>query len=63
MFQLLCFIESVFFFLVQVDVVVVGGGIIGVFVVYYLVKCGVLVVVVEKGCIGVEQLSCNWGWC
>ena len=45
------------------DVVVIGGGIIGVFTAYYLAKRGVSVAVVEKGRIGAEQSSRNWGWC
>lgn len=45
------------------DVVVIGGGIIGVFAAYYLVRRGLAVAVVEKGRIGAEQSSRNWGWC
>lgn len=45
------------------DVVVIGGGIIGVFAAYYLVRRGLKVVLVEKGLIGAEQSSRNWGWC
>ena len=47
----------------QADVVVIGGGIIGVFAAYYLARRGVSVAVVEKGRIGAEQSSRNWGWC
>ncbi|CAJ0697772.1 4-methylaminobutanoate oxidase (formaldehyde-forming) [Ralstonia mannitolilytica] len=47
----------------QADVVVIGGGIIGVFAGYYLARRGVSVAVVEKGRIGAEQSSRNWGWC
>jgi glycine/D-amino acid oxidase-like deaminating enzyme len=45
------------------DVVVIGGGIIGVFAAYYLARRGLSVAVVEKGRIGAEQSSRNWGWC
>lgn len=45
------------------DVVVIGGGIIGVFAAYYLTLRGLSVALVEKGRIGAEQSSRNWGWC
>ena len=45
------------------DVVVIGGGIVGVFAAYYLALRGVSVALVEKGRIGAEQSSRNWGWC
>lgn len=45
------------------DVVVIGGGIIGVFTAYYLARRGLAVALVEKGSIGAEQSSRNWGWC
>ena len=45
------------------DVVVIGGGIVGVFTAYYLIRRGLKVVLVEKGSIGAEQSSRNWGWC
>src|SRR5215470_16697574 len=45
------------------DVVIIGGGIIGVFAAYYLAARGVNVALVEKGRIGAEQSSRNWGWC
>ena len=47
----------------RADVVVIGGGIVGVFAAYYLAKRGLSVAVVEKGRIGAEQSSRNWGWC
>src|SRR4051812_9765454 len=47
----------------RADVVVIGGGIIGVFTAYYLAKRGLTVALVEKGRIGAEQSSRNWGWC
>ena len=45
------------------DVVVIGGGIIGVFTAYFLARRGLSVAVVEKGLIAAEQSSRNWGWC
>ncbi|MEO6856682.1 MAG: FAD-binding oxidoreductase [Rhodoferax sp.] len=45
------------------DVVIIGGGIIGCFTAYYLSKRGLKVALVEKGLIGAEQSSRNWGWC
>ena len=45
------------------DVVVIGGGIVGVFAAYYLTLRGLSVALVEKGRIGAEQSSRNWGWC
>ena len=45
------------------DAVVIGGGIVGVFAAYYLARRGVKVALVEKGRIGAEQSSRNWGWC
>ncbi|WP_420566125.1 NAD(P)/FAD-dependent oxidoreductase [Thalassobaculum sp.] len=47
----------------EADVVVIGGGIIGACTTYYLAKRGVKVVLLEKGLIGAEQSSRNWGWC
>ncbi|TPJ36125.1 FAD-binding oxidoreductase [Mesorhizobium sp. B2-8-3] len=45
------------------DAVVIGGGIVGVFAAYYLARRGMQVALVEKGRIGAEQSSRNWGWC
>ena len=45
------------------DVVVVGGGIIGCSAAYFLAKKGHRVALIEKGRIGGEQSSRNWGWC
>jgi glycine/D-amino acid oxidase-like deaminating enzyme len=44
-------------------VVIIGGGIAGVSAALYLVQKGVPVAVVEKGVIGGEQSSRNWGFC
>ncbi len=46
----------------ETDVVVIGGGIIGVMTAWELAKSGVSVVLLEKGRIGGEQSSRNWGW-
>src|SRR5437762_8028723 len=45
------------------DVVIIGGGIIGTFAAYYLARRGLEVALVEKGRVGAEQSSRNWGWC
>jgi len=45
------------------DCVVIGGGIIGVSAAYWLARAGQKVVLLEKGRIGAEQSSRNWGWC
>ena len=45
------------------DAVVIGGGIVGVCTAYYLARRGLKVALVEKGRIGAEQSSRNWGWC
>jgi glycine/D-amino acid oxidase-like deaminating enzyme len=44
-------------------VVVIGGGIIGVCTAFFLAEKGHAVVLCEKGRIGGEQSSRNWGWC
>ncbi len=44
------------------DVVVIGGGIIGVMTAWELAKSGVQAVLLEKGRIAGEQSSRNWGW-
>jgi glycine/D-amino acid oxidase-like deaminating enzyme len=47
----------------RADAVVIGGGIVGAFAAYYLTMRGLSVALVEKGRIGAEQSSRNWGWC
>lgn len=44
------------------DVVVIGGGVIGVSTAYFLAKAGVSVLLCEKGRVAGEQSSRNWGW-
>ena len=44
------------------EVVIIGGGIIGVSTAYYLAKAGIEVSLFEKGCVSGEQSSRNWGW-
>ncbi|MBB5221386.1 glycine/D-amino acid oxidase-like deaminating enzyme [Amaricoccus macauensis] len=46
----------------KVDVVVIGGGIIGTSTALELAERGVKVALCEKGGIGHEQSSRNWGW-
>ncbi|BEP46038.1 NAD(P)/FAD-dependent oxidoreductase [Variovorax sp. V15] len=47
----------------QADAVIIGGGIVGVSTAYFLAQRGLSVVILEKGYIGGEQSSRNWGWC
>ncbi|KZL21021.1 4-methylaminobutanoate oxidase (formaldehyde-forming) [Pseudovibrio axinellae] len=46
----------------ETDVLIIGGGIIGVCTAYYLAKKGVKVTLCEKGRVAGEQSSRNWGW-
>ena len=46
----------------QVDVVVIGAGIVGTCTAYELTRKGVSVALLEKGIVGGEQSSRNWGW-
>ena len=46
----------------QTDVVVIGGGVIGVCTALFLAEAGHQVVLLEKGRIAAEQSSRNWGW-
>jgi glycine/D-amino acid oxidase-like deaminating enzyme len=45
-----------------VDVVVVGGGIVGASTAYFLAQGGISVALLEKGRITGEQSGRNWGW-
>jgi len=47
----------------QVDVAIIGGGIIGISAAWHLAKLGMRVAVFEKGRIAGEQSSRNWGYC
>src|SRR5258708_31521163 len=44
------------------DVLIVGGGIVGVSAAYHLARKGLSVVLGEKGRIAGEQSGRNWGW-
>lgn len=44
------------------DVVVIGGGVIGVMTAWFVARKGLRVVLIEKGRIAGEQSSRNWGW-
>lgn len=46
----------------QVDVVVIGAGIVGCSTAYYLSKRGAKVALIEKGEVAGEQSSRAWGW-
>jgi len=45
------------------DVVVIGAGIAGSAAAYALAKKGLSVALLDKGVVGGEQSSRNWGWC
>lgn len=46
----------------EAEVVIIGGGIVGVSTAWFLAKQGVNVVLCEKGHIAGEQSGRNWGW-
>ena len=46
----------------EVDVVIIGAGVIGVCAARYLQQAGVRVFLCEKGRVACEQSSRNWGW-
>lgn len=46
----------------RADVVMIGGGGVGVFAALTLAEHGVSVILCEKGRIAAEQSSRNWGW-
>ncbi|UYN96114.1 MAG: FAD-binding oxidoreductase [Enhydrobacter sp.] len=45
------------------DVVVIGAGMAGTAAAYFLARKGVSVALLDKGHVGGEQSSRNWGWC
>lgn len=47
----------------RTEVVVIGGGIVGVSTAFFLARKGIPTVLCEKGAIGAEQSGRNWGWC
>lgn len=47
----------------QVDAVIIGAGIIGASAAFFLAERGLKVALLEKGRVGAEQSSRNWGWC
>lgn len=46
----------------EVDVVIIGAGIIGISTAWFLSQSGLKVLVCEKGRVAGEQSSRNWGW-
>lgn len=44
------------------DIVIIGGGIVGISTAWFLARQGIDVVVCEKGHIAGEQSGRNWGW-
>lgn len=46
----------------KVDVVVIGGGIVGASTAYELARKGLSVALIEKGMVAGEQSGRNWGW-
>ena len=47
----------------EADAVIIGAGIVGTCAAFFLAERGMKVVLVEKGRVGAEQSSRNWGWC
>lgn len=46
----------------EVDVAIIGAGVVGIFTALYLARMGKRVIVIEKGRVACEQSSRNWGW-
>ncbi|CUH76723.1 NAD(P)/FAD-dependent oxidoreductase [Tropicibacter naphthalenivorans] len=45
-----------------VDLIVIGGGVIGICTALYAARAGLKVLILEKGRVAAEQSSRNWGW-
>ncbi len=60
---LIQYVQDSRYFPESADVVVIGAGIAGTAAAYELIRKGVSVVLIEKGLVGCEQSSRNWGWC
>ncbi|MEI2263964.1 NAD(P)/FAD-dependent oxidoreductase [Erwinia sp. CGal63] len=60
---LIRYVQDSRYFPESVDVVVIGAGIAGTSAAYELARKGVSVALIEKGLVGGEQSSRNWGWC
>ena len=55
-------VENSSAFRTDVDVVVIGAGIVGSCTAYELARLGASVALLEKGFVGAEQSGRNWGW-
>ena len=44
----------------EADVVVIGGGVVGVFTAYYLARRGIRVALLEKGRVAAERFGGDW---
>ncbi|NIF21799.1 NAD(P)/FAD-dependent oxidoreductase [Candidatus Pantoea multigeneris] len=57
------YVQDSAYFPDSADVVIIGAGIAGSAATWELTRKGLKVVLVEKGLVGCEQSSRNWGWC
>lgn len=57
------YLQDSAFFPDSADVVIIGAGIAGAAAAWELTRKGHKVVLLEKGLVGAEQSSRNWGWC
>lgn len=46
----------------QVDLAIIGGGVLGICTALFAARAGMSVLVLEKGRVAAEQSSRNWGW-